>query len=1162
MASGRPVGTMFVEMDLDTSKFTRAQKRMYTEAKKASDYMEENWRRLGGKSAQHFDIMRQRATTAYNAIVTSAHTTASERIRAEKIYNERMKQIQMEQKQGRAAMFQQQREGWAATTRAILRYYAAFYVLKGAVTSFISAGRELFEVASSAAQTEKAFTEIAGSAAAAQKEMAFLRDTADKLGQNFWDLQSTYKGLLAASRATTLAGEETRDIFLAVTKASATLGLSADKMKLTLYAVEQMMSKGKISSEELRRQMGDNLPGAFSLAAEAMGMTTLELDKALKAGTVMAEEFLPKFAKALDEKYSGEVVASVAAMNKWNEAVHDMKVAIASDGFLESAARSLQNIAAAVKDPDFQNALKDIVEYFAQLAENISKSAQSFADLLSHKNNYKELVDLSKQGYLSPVKAAALTPKGAREWLENFYENQDLIMLNRQLDETQKIVDNLKAKNTNGLLAWVFGQDLDQDAKDLAFYELKLKAIRMQIYDLTNGNIPNLLDEGVTGAFERMFLGIDKTTKSYDVQEQTLEDYVDTIKNVTMTVDDYIDRMFAADVADSSFGAGVKSLDELLAGLGIRLDDVAKKRAELDRISTSGGGINSVLYKLDLYSDDIPEDLFELEEGFYDTAENISDTWEHTMENMADLTADVFSDMLKGTLDSWESYVDRMGDYFVDMASEKIASSLKDAFSGSGSGSSGGGGFSEGVDWGSVKQAGAYAAVAFVINKAIYLLTEWENGSMTKEEWRTVMRESAEYLLSGTALGLKEINYGLSDSLDFMKTAHAEDYEKLSGMLTALIDLKAAITQMNYDTVSAFEAALGGVWEGGLTFYGPTIIDKGDVTDQQISTIYRFMQDLHDTTKNVIQEAMGALGIEGSVPDIGWEDFYGMTNAAMQASDTIEELMSRLEGVVSNWANTMIEGAGLTDIVREAQRPFEDMMETITRLATTSVVEVEDASNAFLDIKKYLKDIVNPMGELAEELERVTSAVDEYIDSLDDSALSLERKIEIEQLESQAITQIVNDYVDSVNTAQREISNGFEDFKRSLLSSASNPVQSASFYASEFSNMLSNTASASDLQDLYSWFSGSYLPFMQTYTGGGVDYNTLFNTGLAQIENVASNLSTTDVNQDLADKIRDALIGSVLNVNVVENGQTIQVVIDGRVIADVVSEQALSNENL
>ena len=68
-----------------------------------------------------------------------------------------------------------------------------------------------------------------------------------------------------------------------------------------MLALSQMMSKGKISSEELRLQMGERLPVALQAMAKAAGVSVAGLDKLMKQGKLMSKDVLPKFAEALNE---------------------------------------------------------------------------------------------------------------------------------------------------------------------------------------------------------------------------------------------------------------------------------------------------------------------------------------------------------------------------------------------------------------------------------------------------------------------------------------------------------------------------------------------------------------------------------------------------------------------------------------------------------------------------------------------------------------------------------------------------------------------------------------------------------------------------------------------------------------------------------------------
>ncbi len=114
-------------------------------------------------------------------------------------------------------------------------------------------------------------------------------------------LAKSYKGLAASTKDTVLEGRQTDRIFEAVIKRGASLKLSNEQIERSLLAISQMMSKGTVSAEELRQQLGEAMPGAFNMMAKALGVTTQELGKMLKAGEVLASDALPKLAAEMEK---------------------------------------------------------------------------------------------------------------------------------------------------------------------------------------------------------------------------------------------------------------------------------------------------------------------------------------------------------------------------------------------------------------------------------------------------------------------------------------------------------------------------------------------------------------------------------------------------------------------------------------------------------------------------------------------------------------------------------------------------------------------------------------------------------------------------------------------------------------------------------------------
>jgi tape measure domain-containing protein len=126
-------------------------------------------------------------------------------------------------------------------------------------------------------------------------------------------------------------------------------GGSLANLDAALLATAQVFSKGKVSAEELRGQIGERLPGAFTLFAESIGKTPQELDKALSDGKVTLDDF-QKFTEKLFKKY-GEA-AEIIARSPEN-AGNRLKTTLAN--LSESVGTLLKPVGAA-----FQNTFADI----------------------------------------------------------------------------------------------------------------------------------------------------------------------------------------------------------------------------------------------------------------------------------------------------------------------------------------------------------------------------------------------------------------------------------------------------------------------------------------------------------------------------------------------------------------------------------------------------------------------------------------------------------------------------------------------------------------------------------------------------------------------------------------------------------------------------------
>lgn len=182
---------------------------------------------------------------------------------------------------------------WASMIAGIAAGSFAFYKV---ATSAIAVEKQLQNVSLS-------LEAVYGSATVANVQFRYLSELSDKTGVSFLDLAKQFGQVTAAAKGTNLEGERVRKVFEAIVFAGAKLGLSNEEVKGSLVAVQQMISKGTVSSEELRQQLGDRLPGAVQIMAAAVGVSTQKLQDMMKQGQV-SSTVLVRFAEELLKRYN------------------------------------------------------------------------------------------------------------------------------------------------------------------------------------------------------------------------------------------------------------------------------------------------------------------------------------------------------------------------------------------------------------------------------------------------------------------------------------------------------------------------------------------------------------------------------------------------------------------------------------------------------------------------------------------------------------------------------------------------------------------------------------------------------------------------------------------------------------------------------------------
>lgn len=343
----------------------------------------------------------------------------------------------------------------------------------------------------------KALKLVIGDTKEYAKSQEFLADRSKKLAipqdvivRQFTSLTASVKG----------AGKETADaekVFKAIAAGIRGTGGNLEDMKAAMRATSQVFSKGKVSAEELRQQLGERLPGAFTLFADSMDKTPAELDKALEQGKVTLDDFM-KFAEKLFDTY-GENAEILAASP---EAAGD-RLRTEMSNLKDSLGDILRPMGAA-----FQTFAAEAVGAFNQVIKRVKKFQ----------------IEMKQEGLRKTIEEADRQIKN--------------------IDARLKVLAKQDTKNANQLRRELIQNRATQiGIKSSAQSDLRSQFIPKDF--TVNGNVY----DGLTGQFKGTVEELNKSTK-----KQTTEDlnniqkgakaYFDTIKDFGKQTQDAVSNAF------------------------------------------------------------------------------------------------------------------------------------------------------------------------------------------------------------------------------------------------------------------------------------------------------------------------------------------------------------------------------------------------------------------------------------------------------------------------------------------------------------------------------------------------------------------------------------------------------------------------------------------
>lgn len=203
----------------------------------------------------------------------------------------------------------------------------------------------------------------------------YLRQQAERLGLYLPTLAKTYSSFAISAKAANMNTSEMRFVFERVAEAGRVMKLDQANMEGIFNAITQMVSKGKIQSEELRGQLGDRLPGAIIYAAKKYEGGVKEYVKQLEKGNVEATSGVLNLARGLDEGFNATLAGTLNSLdaieNRYRNSLDDFRKAIGDAGLTQSYTELLKRLTDFFRSDQGRQFATDIAKAFAALASSL-----------------------------------------------------------------------------------------------------------------------------------------------------------------------------------------------------------------------------------------------------------------------------------------------------------------------------------------------------------------------------------------------------------------------------------------------------------------------------------------------------------------------------------------------------------------------------------------------------------------------------------------------------------------------------------------------------------------------------------------------------------------------------------------------------------------------
>ena len=371
--------------------FKDAMDAIATESKRAKTDLDSAFGALNIRTGDQILAEGAKIQSAFNLIRVSADASANDVARAAEAMKAKFADLSAELK-GTTPHLNSLGEAFTGMGAKIAASIAAV----AGFTAAMSQVKQVFSESNTYEQTVNVLANVTGSMDKAKASYDKLAETSNRLGLSQKDLTNQYATFMASAKGSVLEGEKADRIFNSLATTFAALHLPTEKVNEALLAVSQMMSKGKIESQELRLQLGNAFPGAMNLFAESMGKSTAELDKMMQS-TGIAIENLGPFAAKMEETVGAGAARNLDTITgKWNIYQNGLKqlfITIGESGAMEALKTVLDELNDRFKKMAEDGSLKQMAINIAEAISTVIYSLKAMYDFIN--NNIGKIAALA-----------------------------------------------------------------------------------------------------------------------------------------------------------------------------------------------------------------------------------------------------------------------------------------------------------------------------------------------------------------------------------------------------------------------------------------------------------------------------------------------------------------------------------------------------------------------------------------------------------------------------------------------------------------------------------------------------------------------------------------------------------------------------------------------